>query len=127
MRAFTIGYAGRSFESFVTVLTLNHVVVIGDVRRYPQSKYPEFAKASLEKRLPAFGIAYLHVTELGGFRGEYGEYVRSEAFERGAKKLMALMERKICCIMCLERDPAYCHRRFIVVYLEAKGVKVTHL
>lgn len=127
MRVFTIGYAGRRFEDFVKLLMQNEVEAIVDVRRFPKSKYSEFVKEFLEKELPKFGIDYWHVNELGGFRGGYEEYMKSEEFEKGAKKLLELMERKICCIMCLERDPAYCHRRFITKHLEDKGIKVINL
>jgi uncharacterized protein (DUF488 family) len=127
MRAFTIGYAGMKFEDFVKLLMRNEVEVIVDVRRFPKSKYPEFANGFLEKKLPKFGIDYRHIAELGGFRGGYEEYMKSEDFEKGAKKLLELMKNKICCILCLERNPVYCHRRFIIKHLEDKGIKVTNL
>lgn len=53
--------------------------------------------------------------------------MKSEDFEKGAKRLLELMKNKVCCIMCLERNPAYCHRRFIIKHLEDKGIKVTNL
>ncbi len=98
------------------LLTQNGVEAIVDVRRSPKSKYPEFRKEFLEKELTKFGVDYWHIAELGGFRGGYKEYMKSEEFERGVKKLSTLMERKICCIMCLEADPTYCHRRFIIAH-----------
>lgn len=127
MRAFTIGYAGRKFEHFVELLIRNKVEAIVDVRRYPRSRYPEFTQEFLETELPKFGVDYWHIAELGGFRRGYEEYVKSEEFEKGALKLLQLIEGRICCVMCLERDPTYCHRRFIVEHLEDEGIKVTNL
>lgn len=64
MRVFTIGYAGMKFEDFVKLLMQNEVEAIVDVRRFPKSKYPQFAKEFLEMELPKFGIDYRHITEL---------------------------------------------------------------
>ena len=127
MQAFTIGYAGRTFEAFVALLRQQDVEVIVDVRRFPRSKYPEFRQEFLARELPKRGIAYRHIGELGGFRGEYEKYMQSAAFDQGVQKLLALMERKRCCVMCMERNSVYCHRRFIGQYLVDRGIRVTDL
>ena len=85
MRAFTIGYAGRNFESFLKLLLQNEVETIVDVRRFPKSKYSEFVKEFLEKELPKFGVGYWHIAELGGFRGGYKEYM--SPFKRNIREV----------------------------------------
>jgi uncharacterized protein (DUF488 family) len=127
MRAFNVGYAGRSFEDFVEVLKRNGIEIIVDVRRFPRSKYPAFNKEFLENELPKTGIKYIHVVELGGFRDGYEEYTSSKEFQRGVEKLLDLVRRRISCIMCLERNPVHCHRRFIIRHLETEGVNITNL
>lgn len=127
MRIFTIGYAGREFEGFVKLLAQNSIEVVVDVRRFPKSRHPQFTREFLEMELPKHGIGYLHMAELGGFRGGYVEYMVSKEFGEGLKKLLSLAENSVCCIMCLERNPTYCHRRFIIKRLEDEGVKVINL
>ena len=56
-----------------------------DIRNYPGSKrYPHFNKEALEVSLPANGIQYLHIKELGGRRKPVQNSIntawRNEAF-----------------------------------------------
>lgn len=45
----------------------------------------------------------------------------------GFKRLLEIAKQKKVCIMCLEPNPKYCHRRYISAHLEEKGVKVMHI
>ena len=49
------------------------------------------------------------------------------AFREGIEKLLEIARQGRTCIMCMERDPRYCHRRHIAAYLEALGVEVVHI
>jgi uncharacterized protein (DUF488 family) len=127
MKVFTIGYAGKKFDEFLSTLKKNKINAIIDVRRFPSSKYPEFNKEFLQQELPKHGIAYFHLEGLGGFRRGYEDHMQTSDFKRGMEKLMKLIQERVCCILCLERKVKYCHRRFISDWLKSKGVNVVHL
>ncbi|TMC82414.1 MAG: DUF488 domain-containing protein, partial [Chloroflexi bacterium] len=65
----TIGHSTRSLEELVELLHHHRVELLIDVRTLPASRrMPHFAKQSLERALPARGIGYRHMPELGGLR-----------------------------------------------------------
>jgi uncharacterized protein (DUF488 family) len=81
------------------------------------------------KWLPEHGIEYIWLgRELGGYRrGGYKKHMRTKLFKEGIRKLLEIAKVKRTCIMCMEVNPKYCHRRFISTHLEKKGVKVFHI
>jgi len=83
----------------------------------------------MEKWIPENGISYLWLgEELGGYRREgYENYMKTVLFEKGVNKLLEIAGKDRTCIMCLETDPKYCHRRFIASYLSNRGVRVIHI
>jgi uncharacterized protein (DUF488 family) len=127
MRIFTVGYAGRTFSQLVQLLKERDISVLIDVRRFPISKWPEFGKEFLERQLPTHGIAYVHLVKLGGYRRGYETYMGSADFQQGIEELLRLAKKRLCCLMCLERDHQHCHRRFIAAHLKAMGIDIIHL
>jgi uncharacterized protein (DUF488 family) len=104
---------------------------------------PHFSKAALEVSVPAAGIAYLHMGELGGhrrprtdstngawqndgFRG-YADYMQTPEFETGLDRLVALGSERRTAIMCAEAVPWRCHRSLISDALTARGLPVLHI
>ena len=104
---------------------------------------PHFAKASLERELPAHAIAYLHMPELGGlrkpgrdsvnggwrndsFRG-YADHMQSDEFWRGIERLEDLARERRVAIMCAEAVPWRCHRSLIADALTVRGDEVRHI
>ena len=79
--------------------------------------------------MPENGVEYLWLgKELGGYRpGGYQKHVRTELFKEGMEKLLEVAAKKRTCIMCMEANPRYCHRRFISAYLERKKIEVIHI
>jgi len=77
MAIFTIGYGGRRFVAFVSLLKEHNIVFLVDMRRFPKSKVPEYSKESLEAKSPELGINYIFMGDaLGGFRqGGYRKYI----------------------------------------------------
>src|SRR5436305_9935878 len=68
-RIFTIGHSTRDLADFIALLRENGVQRLADIRRYPGSRrYPHFSSESLQLSLPAEGIEYIHMPELGGRR-----------------------------------------------------------
>ncbi|HDN05942.1 MAG TPA: DUF488 domain-containing protein [Candidatus Bathyarchaeota archaeon] len=129
MQIWTIGHSNRSLETFLNLLNEHKIQVLADVRRFPTSKLEHFKREALEKWLPKQGIEYVWLgEELGGYRrGGYKKHMRTELFREGIKKLLEIARNKRTCIMCMEVNPKYCHRRFISAHLERKGVRVIHI
>jgi len=101
---------------------------VADVRAFPTSKWPEFVKEKLQKALPARGIDYVHLRELGGYRrGGYEAYMRTDDFKRGLEKLMQLARERPTVVMCVASSPSACHRRFIAKKLRRRRWEVIHI
>jgi uncharacterized protein (DUF488 family) len=111
------------------MLKEHKIEVLVDVRRFPTSKVEHFKKEEMEQWLPEQGIEYVWLgEELGGYRhGGYKAYMRTKLFKDGIKRLSKIARQKRTCIMCLESNPKYCHRRFISAYLEKGDTKVVHV
>jgi uncharacterized protein (DUF488 family) len=116
-------------EAFLELIREHEIQVLADVRSFPTSKIEHFKRENMEKWLPEHGIEYFWLgKELGGYRrGGYKAHMRTKLFKEGIVKLLEMASRKRTCIMCMEANPKYCHRRFISMHLERKGVKVVHI
>jgi uncharacterized protein (DUF488 family) len=125
----TIGHSNRSIEKFLELLNEHEIQVLVDVRSFPTSKIEHFKREQMETWLTQYGIEYVWLgKELGGYRrGGYKKHVRTKTFREGIRRLLEIAKNKRACIMCMEVNPKYCHRRFISAHLERKGVKVQHI
>jgi len=125
----TIGHSNRSINVFLELLKEFGIQVLVDVRSFPTSKVEHFKREKMEKLLQENGIEYVWLgRELGGYRkGGYKTYMRTKMFREGIKRLLDIASQKRTCIMCMEPNPKYCHRRFISAHLEKKGVNVLHI
>ncbi|HKC20100.1 MAG TPA: DUF488 domain-containing protein [Candidatus Dormibacteraeota bacterium] len=141
---FTIGHSTRSLEELIELLRHHRIELLVDVRTVPASRrMPHFAKTALERSLPAHGIAYRHMPELGGlrkpkrdstntgwrnvsFRG-YADYMQTDEFWRAISDLEELAAKQRVAIMCAEAVPWRCHRSLIADALAARGNEVRHI
>ena len=125
----TIGHSNRSQRIFLEMLKEHEIEVLADVRRFPTSKVEHFKREAMEQWLPERGIEYVWLgEELGGYRhGGYEAHMGTKLFEDGTKRLSEIARQKRTCIMCMEPNPKYCHRRFLSEHLKRKGVKVIHI
>ena len=125
----TIGHSNRSKEEFLNLLREHSIEVLADIRSFPTSKIEHFKKEKLEKWLPENGVEYVWLgKELGGYRkGGYKRHMRTKLFREGVQKLLEIAKQKRTCMMCMEKNPKYCHRRFLSAHLERKGVEVIHI
>jgi uncharacterized protein (DUF488 family) len=126
---FTLGTSNRTLEEFVHLLRTSLIEMVVDVRSFPTSKFPHFKKEALSPSLGEEGLGYFYLgKELGGYRkGGYEAYMQTYDFLRGVELLERLAARCRCAILCAERLPWRCHRRFIGRSLQERGWKVVHI
>lgn len=131
----TIGYEKMFPQTLATELGAAGVRRVIDVRIRPQSRRPGMSKTRLAALLDEHGILYEHRRELGTpleIRGLYRSGHLAEAAaafrehveaERGEEldALAAELERSpLAALLCLEADPAACHRRVLCDALRAR-------
>jgi uncharacterized protein (DUF488 family) len=141
MRIFTIGYEGTTVPEFVAALMKAGVARVIDVRALPLSRRPGFSKSPLKAALAEAGIEYLHLKALGtpsegrmaARAGRHADLERiyagqlelPEAMAQSAQMLQ-LAAQKPTALLCMEREPAHCHRTLLLNAV-ANGAEVVHL
>src|SRR5512141_118890 len=66
---YTIGHSTRTLDELIQALQAHSIETLVDIRSFPMSRrLPHFNRESLEKTLPAAGIQYVWMKELGGRR-----------------------------------------------------------
>ena len=129
-RIYTLGSSTRSAAEFLEALAAFGVRTVVDVRRFPVSRrYPHFGGEALARLLRDAGAAYAWLGEdLGGYRsGGYEAYRETEGFRRGLHRLETLAAGSPTAILCAERLPWRCHRRFIATALRRRAWEVVHI
>lgn len=126
---YTLGTSDRTAEEFLALLGSLGVELVVDVRRFPTSRFEHFRREELKDLLEGEGFGYIYLgEELGGYRRKgYEAYVGTEEFRQGLERLEELARRKRVVIICAERLPWRCHRRFIGRELEREGFRVEHI
>lgn len=126
---YTLGSSNRSPEEFLGLLEAFAIQVVIDVRRFPTSRFEHFRQQNLAALLSEKGIGYLYLgTELGGYRsGGYEAFMASGQFMDGLERLEESAKAKKAVILCAERLPWRCHRRFISRQLLQRGWRVSHV
>lgn len=129
MIIYTLGTDLRTEEDFVEILEHYGIAMLLDVRSYPRSRYPVFAKDRLQRLLEDNRIEYVFMgRELGGFRkGGYERYTKSSEFSAAIDRVEEVAKSKTAVIVCAERFPWKCHRRWIARALHQRGWKVIHI
>jgi len=128
-KIFTLGTDRRSEEDFVEILFAYDIQALLDVRRVPRSRNSAFNRPDLEGLLKSEGIGYHYLGgELGGLRkGGYTEYIDTDDFRRGIDALESLAADRLCVIICAEKFPWKCHRKWISRELHKRGWLVEHI
>jgi uncharacterized protein (DUF488 family) len=141
MRIFTIGYEATTVAEFIAALTSAKVERVIDVRALPLSRRPGFSKSPLRAALADAGIEYLHLKALGtpsegrtaARAGRHEDMARiyagqlqlPEAIAEGAQ-MLELAREKPSALLCMEREPAHCHRTLLLEAV-APEAEVVHL
>ena len=142
---YTIGHSTRSLDELLTVLKAHEIGRLVDIRAFPVSRrLPHFSRESLETALPAAGICYSWMKELGGYRKKilehspnlalrnaafrhYADYMMTPEFEKAVGQLVGLAQRSRLACMCAERVWFHCHRMLVSDWLVAHGNPVQHI
>jgi uncharacterized protein (DUF488 family) len=126
---YTLGTSLRSLEDFIEILKSCEIKSVIDVRSYPSSKIDHFKRPHLEASLKNEGLLYYFLgKELGGLRrGGYEHYMHTEDFTHGINLLEDIASKRTSVIICAERFPWRCHRRFIAQVLQNRGWTVKHI
>jgi uncharacterized protein (DUF488 family) len=140
----TIGYENATVERFQDALRGAGVEVLVDVRAVASSRRPGFAKTRLAANVGEIGIEYLHLRGLGtpsdgraaARAGRHDEmraiFLRHLTTAESQAELHALADLvragRRACLLCLEADPAHCHRTLVAEALgELMPLQVEHL
>lgn len=129
MKIFTIGYEGATVPEFIATLERAGVQRVIDVRALPLSRRPGFSKTALRNALAEAGIDYVHLKALGtppegraaARAGRHADLARiyagqlemPEAIAQSAE-MIALAAEKRSAMLCMEREPAHCHRTLLL-------------
>lgn len=142
---YTIGHSTRTLDEFLEVLQAHSIQTLVDIRSFPMSRrLPHFNRESLEKSLPAAGIQYVWMKDLGGRRKKirddsphvairsdsfrnYADYTLTENFQRAIAELLKLADKSRTAYMCAERLFFNCHRMIVSDWLVAHGHDVLHI
>jgi uncharacterized protein (DUF488 family) len=141
---FTIGYEGTSQAALIETLRTAGVELLVDVRALPASRRAGFSKTILAAGLGEAGIAYRHLRALGTpaagraavragrpavMREIYAAHLETTEAQHALAELRALVAQgPPACLLCLERQPAHCHRSIVAEHLaDLPGLTVEHL
>jgi uncharacterized protein (DUF488 family) len=131
----TIGYERLLPPALVAELEAAGIERVLDVRYRPQSRRPGMSKTRLGDLLAGHGIRYEHRRALGTppdirwlfknrrvaeGREQYRAYVESASGEELDVLAGELADGPRTALLCLEAEPAECHRRVVAEALRAR-------
>ena len=141
----TVGHGTLASEAFSALLDGAEVAQVIDIRSFPGSRHnPQFGRDELAHWLPASGIGYGWMRELGGRRRAvpgskhvalrnvgfraYADHMETAAFGTGVDALSESLGRTLTAVMCSESLWWRCHRRLLADHLVLlRDVEVVHL
>ena len=140
---YTAGYEGRSVDRFLNLLIGAGMECLVDVRRNPVARRYGFHKSTLGRLCGRLQIEYQHFPSLGissadrrGLSGAaaynqlFADYEAETLSEETAdiNRLTRLVRSRPCVLVCMEADPAACHRTRLANRIASEtGLPVVHL
>lgn len=139
---FTVGYEGRTLDALLDLLAYHKISTVIDVRHRPSSRRRDFSKAPLAAALAKRKISYFHLPELGVPRdvrdqyqlqkdlGVLRRFLRSslDQYRHLAQEIVGKSPDRNVCLLCLEKEPARCHRSIVAEDLAQRDdVEIHHL
>lgn len=137
---FTIGYEGRSLESYLNILIRQNVKILCDVRKNPLSRKYGFAKKTLQNACESVNIKYIHLPELG-IVSEKRKNLNTQIdydnlFVDYEKEVIPNQQKEIklihsliktygrVALTCYEALPKQCHRTRVANAIHSLDVKI---
>ena len=132
-------------DELVSALHSHDIETLVDIRAFPISRrLPHFNRESLEHSLPAKGLRYVWIKDLGGYRKatrqdsphtalrnasfrNYADYALTPEFQRAIGELLQIADASRTAYMCAERVYFRCHRMIVPDWLVAQGHEVFHI
>ena len=115
---YTTGYEGKDIDEFLQYLGSYNIRRVVDIREIPISRKKGFSKTILQQRLAENDIDYIHIKALGSpshlrkkvyqdkdfeyFFEKYEEHLESCLAE--LERLYEVINEKLSCLLCFERD-----------------------
>lgn len=146
LRVGSVGYERyKDNADFARRLSEAGVERLVDVRELPISRRRGYAKTALSEAMAAAGIEYVHVRALGNpkpfrdmykagraeeGRAHYERFLREERADALHGLVELLQEKKMTALMCVEHDPATCHRSVITDALRGDNrldIEIVHI
>lgn len=136
--AYTVGYERWSVDRLLDEVMLAGIIRIIDVRSNPVARRYGFHKSTLGRVAGRVGVEYIHVPEVGIpsrlRRGLHGAQDYDELFDHymnvllplqaeAVNRVSCLLTEKASVLLCMEADPALCHRTRLAETVSA----MTHL
>jgi uncharacterized protein (DUF488 family) len=145
MTLYTIGYKGKSLETFINQLRVTGVDAVIDIRLRNTSHLAGYTKRDDFAFLlqEGFGIAYEHHPELAptqeireayladsdwaAYEAQFFPLMRERCAEAIGREILARFRSP--CLLCAEPTAEHCHRRLVAEYWAADllAVTVVHL
>lgn len=140
----TIGHSTHPWDTFVDLLHGAGISTLVDVRRFAGSRrHPQFGSEAMAHALPAAGVTYVAMPDLGGrrpprpdsrntawrnasFRG-YADWMAEAPYARARERLAALATASPTAVMCAEALWWQCHRALVSDDFKARGWEVLHI
>lgn len=128
---YTAGYEGKTVDEFLNNLLKFGVSRLIDVRYNPVSRRYGFHKSTLARLCGFLEIDYQHIPELGivgtercdlhsaaQYKSLFAKYRSSLISKESAvKSAINLLTSSPSVLVCMEADPAFCHRNALAQYL----------
>lgn len=142
MAIYTAGYEGKTVDEFLNLLLESGVLCLIDVRYNPISRRYGFHRSTLARLCNSLKIDYQHFPGLGipgSERGElnstarynslFEQYLHSlPARQDDLLKVINLLKSIPSALVCMEADPAFCHRHVLARYLTTlTNMEIKHL
>src|SRR5699024_8596813 len=138
--AIGIGYEGRSLDDVISILRLNGIELVIDVRLNAISRKRGFSKTALRLGLEGAGITYQHFpslgnvrenrdgySEIGTIRGNaarqnFRERLDGDEASRALDRVAKFAQQKSIALFCFEHDGNHCHREQVLEALRSRKV-----
>lgn len=129
MRIYTLGTADRSEAEIAKILFKYQIHVLADIRRSTTAPLKHLRRENIQNICGNNRVEYLYLgNELGSERESgMADNLDQALYQRGLGILKSVARTRGLLILCHEKDPHRCNRRFIAAELAKDDAEVFHL